>query len=95
MNQALDWLQTRVANGEIENLSEAELLSIVLSDDKAAEEIIREFGGFRGMANQPLEKFLRFKGLGEAKIIRIAACFEMAKRCLEQVLEIEHRGRLL
>jgi len=95
MNYALDWLQTRVANGEADKLTEAELLSLVLSDDKAAEEIIREFGGFRGMANQPLEKFLRFKGLGEAKIIRIAACFEMAKRCLEQVLEIEHRGRLL
>lgn len=28
------------------------------------------------MANQPLEKFLEFKGLGDVKIIRIAAAFE-------------------
>jgi len=91
MNQALDWLQTRVANGDIEKLSEAELLSLVLSDDKAAEEIIRDFGGFRGMAYQPLEKFLRYKGMGEAKIIRMATCFEMAKRIVNQVLEAQHR----
>jgi len=86
MNPVLDWLQTRVTNSEITKLTEAELLALVLSDDKAADEIIRDFGGFRGMANQPLEKLLRYKGLGEAKIIRIAACFEMAKRVVDQVV---------
>ena len=94
MNQALDYLQTRVANGDADKLTEAELLSLVISNERAAEEIIRDFGGFRGMAYQPLEKFLRYKGLGDARIIRIAACFEMARRCVEKVLEIEHQGRL-
>lgn len=86
MNSALDWLRTRVANGEADKLTEAELLSLVLSDDEAAEEIIRDFDGFRGMAYQPLEKFLRYKGIGEAKVIQIAASFEMAKRVVDAVV---------
>ncbi len=38
------------------------------------------------MANQPLEKFLEIKGLGDVKIIRIAA-FEIARRIVNQVLK--------
>ncbi len=91
----MSYTQDKLVNQGAEKLTEAELLSLVISDEQAATEVIAYFGGFRGMAYQPLEKFLRFKGLGEAKIIRVAACFEMAKRCVEQVLEIEHRGRLL
>jgi len=32
------------------------------------------------MANQPLHKFLKIKGFGDVKIIRIAAAFEIARR---------------
>lgn len=39
------------------------------------------------MANQPLEKFLEIRGLGDVKIIRIAAAFEIARRIVNQVLE--------
>jgi len=39
------------------------------------------------MANQPLEKFLEIKGLGDRKIIRIAAAFEIARRIVNQVLK--------
>ena len=39
------------------------------------------------MANQPLEKFLEIKGLGDVKIIRIAAAFEIAKRIVNQVVK--------
>ena len=81
----------KIVTGKASELSEAELLGLIISNEKTAEEIIRDFGGFKGMAYQPLEKFLRYKGMGDATIIRIAACFEMAKRCIEQVLEIEHR----
>ena len=88
MNQVLDWLQTRVSDGDIEKLTEAELLSLVLPDDKAAEAVIQRFQGFRGMAYQPFEKLLDIKGLGEAKVIRIAACFEMARRVVEGVVAI-------
>jgi len=76
-----------------DKLSDAELLSIIIgtgtkgkSAEEIANEIIRKFGGYKGMANQPLERFLEFKGLGDVKIIRIAAAFEMARRIVNQVL---------
>ena len=73
-----------------ESLTDAELLSILISTgikgksaEKIAEEILEKFGSFKGMANQPLEKFLKIKGMGDVKIIRIAAAFEIAKRCVD------------
>ena len=77
-----------------ESLSDVELLSILISvgikgrpAEKIAEEILEKFDSFKGMANQPLEKFLQFDGLGDVKIIRIAAAFEVAKRITKEVLE--------
>ena len=79
-----------------ETLTDAELLSILIAPGiqgrpagKIAEEILQRFGGFKGMANQPLEKLLDIKGLGDTKIIRIAAAFEIARRIVGQVLK-EH-----
>ena len=76
-----------------ESLSDAELLSILISTGvkgKSAEyianEILSKYGSFKGMANQPLEKFLNIKGLGDVKIIRIAAAFEIARRIVNEVL---------
>ncbi len=77
-----------------ETLTDAELLSILIAPgipgkpaEKIAEEILQKFGGFKGMANQPLEKLLDIKGLGDTKIIRIAAAFEIAKRCVDLVIK--------
>ncbi|RKY83420.1 hypothetical protein DRQ09_10090 [candidate division KSB1 bacterium] len=77
-----------------ERLSDAELLAILISTgikeksaEKIAEEIISRFGSFKGMANQPFEKFLGIKGIGEVKIIRIAAAFEIARRIVNEVLK--------
>jgi len=79
-----------------ETLTDAELLSILIAPgipgkpaEKIAEEISQRFGGFKGMANQPLEKLLDIKGLGDTKIIRIAAAFEIARRIVNEVLK-EH-----
>jgi DNA repair protein RadC len=54
-----------------ESLTDSELLSILISTgtkEKSAEDISKEildkFRTFKGMAGQPLEKFLDFKGLG-------------------------------
>jgi len=76
-----------------EALTDAELLAILISTgikgkpaEKIAEEILLKFGSFKGMANQPLEKFLEIKGLADVKIIRIAAAFEIARRIVNQVL---------
>lgn len=75
-------------------LSDAELLAILISTgikgksaEDIAEEILNKFGSFKGMANQPLEKFLSIKGLGDVKIIRIAAAFEIARRVVKEVLK--------
>ena len=77
-----------------ENLSDAELLAILISTgvkkktaEEIAEEILEKFGSFKGMANQPLEKFLNIKGLGDVKVIRIAATFEIARRIANEVLK--------
>jgi len=77
-----------------ESLTNSELLSIIISTGtkgKPAEEIAKEildrFGSFKGMANQPFEKFLEIKGVGDVKIIRIAAAFEIARRIVNQVLK--------
>jgi len=77
-----------------EALSDAELLAILVSSgirgkpaEKIAAEILQKFGSFKGMANQPLHKFLEIKGLGDVKIIRVAAAFEIARRIVNQILK--------
>jgi len=76
-----------------EALTDGELLAILISTgtrNKPAEEIAKEilerFGSFKGMANQPLSKLLKMKGLGDVKAIRIAAAFEIARRIVNEVL---------
>jgi len=77
-------------------LSEAELLAILISTGvsgkpalKIAEEILEKYGSFYGMANQPLERFLEFRGLGDVKIIRMAAAFEIARRLARNVIDYD------
>jgi len=74
-----------------ESLSDTELLAILISSgiegkpaEKIADEILAKSGSFKGMANQPLQKFLKIKGLGDVKIIRVAAAFEIARRIREK-----------
>ena len=77
-----------------EALTDVELLAIIISTgikgksaEKIAKEILEKFGGFKGMANQPFKKFLKIKGIGDVKITRIAATFEIARRIVKQVLK--------
>ena len=77
-----------------ESLSDAELLAILISTgipgksaEQIAEEILAKFGSFRGMAAKPMERFLSIKGIGEVKILRIAAAFEIARRIVNEVLD--------
>lgn len=79
-----------------ESLTDQELLSILISTgvkgkpaEVIAEEIFKKFGSFKGIANQPLDKFLKFEGLGYVKIIRIASAFEIARRIVDEVLAQE------
>lgn len=77
-----------------DKLSDSELLAILIStgtksrpSEEVAKEIIEKFGTFRGLVNQPLNKLLKIKGLGDVKVIRIAAAFELARRIVNQVVD--------
>ena len=81
-----------------EKLTDSELLSILIAPgikgkpaEKIAEEILGRFGSFKGMANQPLEKFLEIKGLADVKIIKLAAAFEIARNIVNDVLKDHER----
>ncbi len=70
-----------------ESLTNQEILAILISSgtngysaEEIADELVEKFGSIAGMAGEPLEKFLRVKGLGDVKITRIAAAFELARR---------------
>lgn len=74
-------------------LSDAELLAILIGSgapQKSAlalgEELLHHYQSFRGMAGRSLEEFMAVKGLKEAKVLNIAAAFEIARRIVEQVL---------
>jgi len=75
-----------------ETLTNTELLAILISagiKKKTAEEIAQElldrYNSFKGLANQPLKDLLKIKGLGDVKVIRIAAAFEIAKRIVKEI----------
>jgi DNA repair protein RadC len=75
------------------SLTDVELLSILIAPgikgrpaEKIAEDILLRFGSFNGLANQPLEKFLKIKGMGDVKIIRLAAAMEFAKRWVDMAI---------
>ena len=77
-----------------ENLSDAELLAVLISTgipgksaEQISQEILAKFGSFRGIAAKPLDRFLAIKGLGDVKVLRIAAAFEIAKRIVNEVLD--------
>ncbi len=73
------------------SLEDAELLAILISTgtrgrsaEAIARDVLHHFGSLAGLANQPLERLLAFKGLGDVKILRIAAAFEIARRAIAQ-----------
>lgn len=47
-------------------------------------ELLKQFGGLRGLLNANAADIKRIKGLGEAKIAKLIACSELAKRQLKQ-----------
>ena len=74
-------------------LSDAELLAILIGSgtpQKSAlalgEELLQRYQSFRGMAGRPLDEFMAIKGIKEAKVLNIAAAFEIARRIVEQIL---------
>jgi DNA repair protein RadC len=74
-------------------LSNKELLAILISTghkgktaEQVAGEIISRFGSLESLSNLPLAKLLEIKGLGDVKIVRIAAALELARRTTQELL---------
>lgn len=74
-------------------LTNKELLAILISTghkgrtaEQVAEDIVSKFGSLKSLSNVPLAKLLDIKGLGDRKIIRIAAALELARRTTEELL---------
>lgn len=74
-------------------LTTQELLAILISTghkgksaEDVASELLSQFGSLESLSNVPLAKLLEIKGLGDVKIIRIAAALELARRTTEEIL---------
>lgn len=77
-----------------DKLTDAELLAILIGTgiqhkpaEKIAEELLNQYGSFRGLADQPFENLYKIKGLKKVKVIRIAGAFEIARRIVQEVLK--------
>jgi DNA repair protein RadC len=75
------------------SLSPAELLAVIIgtgnkgrSAESIANDILQKFGSLEALSNVPLSKLLAIKGLGDVKIIRIAAALELARRTTDEIL---------
>jgi DNA repair protein RadC len=89
----MNWTQTKLVDRGAASLTDAELLDLITGVDGVGKAILDRFGDYKGMANQPLSKFLSFKGLGDARIVQIAASFELAKRVVDSVVEFLDKER--
>jgi len=70
-----------------ENLTDSELLAILLRTGTSgksaialARELLKTFGGVRGISEASLSELTSFKGLGKAKAITLIAAFELGRR---------------
>ena len=77
-----------------DKLTDVELLAILISTgikgrtaEQVAKDILDKYRSFKGLANQPINQLLEIKGLGDVKIIRIAAVFEIARRIVKEILK--------
>ncbi len=75
------------------SLSTKELLAILISTgykgksaEDVADELLSKYGSLESLSNLPLSELLQIKGLGDVKIVRIAAALELARRSTEEIL---------
>lgn len=81
-----------------DKLEDAELLAVLISSgtkgrpaEAIARDILARFSSLAGLANQPLESLLTIKGLGDVKILRIAAALEIARRATNEIIRERER----
>lgn len=75
------------------SLEDTELLAVLISSgtkgrpaEAIARDLLDRFGSLSGLAGQPLEDLLPVKGLGDVKILRIAAAMELARRTANEII---------
>lgn len=75
-----------------ETCTDSELLAILIgagapgkTAEQIAEEILKTYQSFRGLASQPLERLMKIKGLKKVKALRIAAAFEITRRIVKEI----------
>lgn len=98
MDQSNDWEHAggKLAELGAEALTEAELLSILVAPgtkdnpaEKIAENILKKYGSLEKLAGRPLEELYDVKGMGDTKIIRLAAALELARRVAYSIFDAE------
>jgi len=95
MDEDRDWKHPGGKLAELgpEALTDAELLSILVAPgtpgnpaEKIAENILKKYGSIEKLGGQPLEDLYEIKGMGDSKIIRLAAALEIARRAAYGIL---------
>jgi len=83
----------KLALGGFEALDDAELLAIILrtgaapySATRLAENLLRGFGGLRGLLMADREELERQRGLGPVKSAQLLAVLELSRRYLSEVM---------
>lgn len=84
-----------------ENLSDSELLAIVLKTgtkncnvNELAINIIKELGGIENLKNTSLNTLLKIKGIGKAKAIELMSLSELSKRINKKIV-IEEKTKYI
>jgi DNA repair protein RadC len=79
-----------------EALTDAELLAILVAPgtsgnpaQQIAANILKKYGSIEKLGGRPLEELYEIKGLGDAKIIRLAAALEIARRAAYGILDAD------
>jgi DNA repair protein RadC len=79
-----------------EALTDAELLAILIAPgtpgnpaSRIAENILKKYGSIEKLGGHPLEELYEIKGMGDTKIIRLAAALEIARRAAYGILDGE------
>ena len=83
----------------INHLSNSELLALIIGSGyvgvsalEVAEQLLVNSGGLLNFLSKHVNDISKFKGVGVATALRVAACLEIAKRCID--LHIENNGEV-
>lgn len=75
-----------------ETLTDSELIAMLISSGTGeksavalADNIMKKYDSFRGLAGKDTEDILKINGMNDAKVASIAAAFEIARRIVNDV----------